>query len=158
MELDLTVNRLRLTSTGVSLYMLSHELKPDDPDPWYDQPSPNNPAVSLRREFVDLKQDLELLENGWVPPPEFLLERPFLDLWEVREAPLVKGGWLLVGLLQEASDELPDFEPMSQMGTMQIMAACPDLTWVRDRRGFYELGDPAPKTEEEYRQLMASRE
>ena len=136
---DLFGDPLVETDDGVSLYMLAAEVSSDFPGT--DALSEFGNGLTIAEELDDLRDDLQKLEEGWVPDADDLQNAPALEEWgllNVGEAlPRIVGRWINGSL---AGTAIRDGQ---QMSTLQILATDKYFAWARDRRGFYRLGTPA---------------
>lgn len=135
---DLFGEALLATYRGVSLYMLASEVSSDFPGA--EALSEFGNGLTIAQELAGLQNDLKRLEEGWEPDPEDLRESPMLEEWGFLNAreqlPRIVGRWIDGAA---AGVAVMDGQKMS---TLQVLAVDRDFTWVRDRRGFYRLGEP----------------
>ena len=136
MNADIFTRELKRTHSA-ALFMLAHEVDVSMSDPWMDQISENRTQKTIREELVNLRADLALIEEGWVPSPEDLARCPLLDDWEITE---IKGEplWRLQGRAYGCSG----FTAGLELVTMQVLAVDHCFTWARDRAYLYRLGRP----------------
>jgi hypothetical protein len=137
MDDDIFELELKLTSTGVSMFMLANEVDATDPHPWWDQPSPNRTGLTIREEMRRLRDDLCRIEEGWTPGPSDLAKAPVLERWsivQIDDEPLWR--------IEAKAYRFPGFRAGSEITSMQILAIDLNLTWARDRAHLYALGTP----------------
>lgn len=136
---DLFGEALLETERGVCLYMLAEEVVSDVLGT--DALSEFGSGLTVAQELESLRDDLQMLEQGWEPCAEDLQDAPILEEWgflDAKEAlPRIVGCWIngsVVGMAVKDGQRL---------STLQILATDKDFAWARDRRGFYRLGMPA---------------
>lgn len=137
MNTHIFTRELKRTRSAVSLFMLTHEVDVEMRDPWMDQISDNRTGRTNREELVNLRADLALIEEGWVPLPKELARCPLLDGWAITSIvgePL----WRLCGRAYNCSG----FASGLELVTMQVLAVDQCFTWARDRAHLYQLGRP----------------
>lgn len=128
---------LMATSSDAILYMLSTQVNSEAPGA--DAPSEFANGLTIAQEMEALRIDLAQLENGWMPSAADLVAAPELQEWGILDTgdPLPK----IVGYVVGASAVGSVVTEGKRMITLHILARDKDLTWVRDRRGFYRLDE-----------------
>lgn len=126
---------LRTVGLDIHLYMLSAQVDSRLPGfGWFCEPGR---GMSDARELENLKQDLLRLELGWRPSYLELASTPELQKWGILDigAPLPK----IVGDIGQSSADGRAFADGKRFITGHVLARDSELTWVRDRSGFYRL-------------------
>lgn len=99
----------------------------------------NGSLDRLSENLRNLARHLDDIATGVRPTSQDLAEAPLLDSWEpkltVTQAPAIRG--VVFG-----HDSIPDGEALRA----DILAADPDLRWIRSWAGYYRLGCQAEKS------------
>lgn len=108
----------------------------------------NGSLDRLAENLRGLALHLDDITAGTRPTTQDLAEAPLLESWEpkltVTQAPAIRG--VVFG-----HDSIPDGEALRA----DILAADPDLRWIRSWAGYYRLGRQAEKRAHEHPQRRA---
>lgn len=134
---DLFCEPLATIGSNVVLYMLRAQASVEKAD--RDEPSEFGNGRTIAQEMESLITDLARLEAGWVPGPAELGAAPEFQDWGILDAgerlPKI---WGAIDDVCKLGTSIPKGH---RVITLPILARDKALTWVRDRRGFYRLGD-----------------
>lgn len=134
---DLFSDHCKTTPAGVVMHMLSAEV--DASGPGSEAFSKFGNGLKVGQELAGLKADLARMESGWRPSAAELAAAPAFLNWGILDAgePLLR----VWGDVDDVSKVGAAILKGHRVISLPILARDKELTWIRDRRGFYRLED-----------------